>query len=329
MHAIHRILVAIRDPAEKTQPALTKAALLATRLEADVQLFHGITDRLFTDPAITEGLDIEQLEQERQAEFRRQLEVLARPLRRRGLKVSTAVEWDFPSHEAIVRNAMRFGADLIVVAGHAGHHHLPWLLRYTDWELLRCSPVPVLLVKSPNAWRHPTVLAALDPGHAFAKPSGLDDEILRCGATVAEALKGKIHAVHAYSPVPMNLAVNQLAEPGAVERAMAKAETAAMQALKAVTDPFSVPRAHLHVAGRHPADAIHDVSRETGAQIIALGSISRSGLDRVVIGNTAESLIDTLACDILVVKPPYFHHGVARTPRGARVVALAAAPGGF
>jgi universal stress protein E len=72
--------------------------------------------------------------------------------------------------------------------------------------------------------------------------------------------------------------------------------------------------------GRHPTDAVLEVATETGSQIVALGSLSRSGVDRFLIGNTAEALIDRLECDILVVKPPTFRHKVARAPRGVRVV---------
>ena len=39
-------------------------------------------------------------------------------------------------------------ADFIVAECHAGRRLAPWLLHLTDWELLRTSPVPVLLVKS-------------------------------------------------------------------------------------------------------------------------------------------------------------------------------------
>ena len=61
-------------------------------------------------------------------------------------------------------------------------HVLPWLLRFNDWELLRRSPVPVLLVKRAQPWRKPGVLAAIDPLHSFAKPARLDGEIMACGA---------------------------------------------------------------------------------------------------------------------------------------------------
>ncbi len=130
MYAIHRILVAIRDPAAKSQPALDKAAALASLLDADVQLFHGLAEEVYANMWGDAGAEIQTLEQDRREEYRQLLEKLAKPLRRRELRVTTAVEWDFPPHEAIVRNAMQFGADLVIAAGHATHHRMPWLLRY-------------------------------------------------------------------------------------------------------------------------------------------------------------------------------------------------------
>ncbi len=201
-------------------------------------------------------------------------------------------------------------------------HHVPWLLRYTDWELLRASPVPVLLVKSPRPYRNPVMLAALDPTHAFDKPAALDSEILRFSATLADALHGAVHAVHGYVPVPANLPPAILSKPGELEKILAAAEESAFDALANVAEPLGISRARLHVVGRHPTDAVEEVATQTGSQIVALGSISRSGVDRVLIGNTAEALIDRLKCDVLVVKPPTFRHKVARAPRSVRVLPL-------
>ena len=319
MYPIHRILVAIKDPRAKSQPSVVKAAAIAVALDAQLQLFHAIDDPVYPDLGVVEGMQLPQLEQRQQEAYRQLLETVATPLRRRGLSVTTAVEWDFPLHEAIIRAAANFEAGLIVVADHSTVHHMPWLLRYTDWELLRASPVPVLLVKSPEPYRRPAILAALDPTRAFGKPAALDDEILRFSTTLADALHGVVHAVHGYIPVPVNLPPALLSHAAELEKALAATQGVATDALREATDPFGISRRRLHVVGRHPTDAVEEVATQTGCQIVALGSVSRSGLDRLLIGNTAEALIDRLNCDILVVKPPTFPHTVARARRGVRV----------
>ena len=319
MYSIHHILVAIKDPRAKSQPAVAKAAAIATALDAKLQLFHAIDIPINPDLGIIDGSPVPAVTKRQRDAHQLLLEGIAAPLRRQGLTVTTAVEWDFPRYEAIIRSAARFGANLIVVADHVTTHHLPWLLRYTDWELLRASPVPVLLVKSGSPYRKPVILAALDPTHAFDKPAALDGEILRFSATLADALHGAVHAVHAYVPVSANLAPADWSKSGELEKIIVTAKEDAFDALAKVAEPFGISRTRLHVIGRHPTDAVEEIAAKTGSQIVALGSISRSGVNRLLIGNTAEALIDRVKCDVLVVKPPAFRHKVARTPRGARM----------
>ena len=104
---------------------------------------------------------------------REQLEKLAARVRKHGIDVDVAADWDFPPYEAIIRKAQRISADLLVVENHhgTGRHPARWLLAYTDWELLRLCPIPVLLVKNRRLYHRPRVLAAIDPSHAHAKPA--------------------------------------------------------------------------------------------------------------------------------------------------------------
>ena len=200
MSSIRRILVAVKDPAARTQPAVQKAAQLAAGLGARLELFHAICEPIFVDALALAGKPLQQLEDEWRDRHLGRLERLAAKLRGDGLTVTIACDWDYPAFEAVVRRAQRSRSDLIVAERHASIHLAPWLLRFNDWELLRRSPVPVLLVKSGRRWERPAVLAAVDPSHSFAKPAKLDAAIVESAMAVTEALRGKLHAVHAFVP---------------------------------------------------------------------------------------------------------------------------------
>jgi universal stress protein E len=305
MYPIQGILVAIKEPESPATPALAKAATLAKALDTPLQLFHCITNRV---AAIGEALAPRLSETDQQERCRERLESLAHPLRRRGITVTTSAQRDLPVHEAIIRAAIRFEAGLIVVSSHATPHRLPRLLHYPDWELLRASSVPVLIIKSAHPYRHPSVLAAVDPSHAFGKPATLDAEILRYSATVAAALEGTLHAVHAYTPSLSSLTDSQLCSPEAVTAQLSGIAATAMAALRAETDPMGIASTRVHVVGRHPVDAIAEEAHAIGSGIVALGSISRPELKRFFLGSTAEALLDRLTCDLLIVKPPNFPH---------------------
>ena len=55
--------------------------------------------------------------------------------------------------------------------------------------------------------------------------------------------------------------------------------------------------------------------------MVVMGAVSRSGIKRLLIGNTAERVLNSLHCDVLVVKPAHFEKRVSSAKRGMRVVA--------
>src|SRR5271154_5070542 len=205
MPAIRRILVTVKEFNGKPLPAVLKAAQLARGYGAEMELFHALTSPLYSDPVLVREQGLNTLERDLRQQALRRLEAIADRLRVHSIKVKVSAEWDYPSHEAIIRRAQAIKADLIVVGRHAGKHRMPWLLRLTDGELVRESPVPVLWEKNPRPYRRPAVLAAIDPSHSHEKPLRLDKEILRVGKTLSESLKGTLHAVHAYARFPVNV----------------------------------------------------------------------------------------------------------------------------
>lgn len=325
MKNIRRILVAVKDADAKTLPAVDKAAQLARAFGAEIELFHGITERLSADVAFLQEDGLAGAERAVRARYRNKLEALAQRLRDGGLKVTATAEWDFPVYEAIVRRAERTKADLIVAECHAGRRLAPWFLHVTDWELLRTSAVPVLLVKSSKPYWKPVVLAALDPAHAFAKPAKLDDMILRRSEQFTNALRGSLHAMHAYSAVPLVVGSMNGAGAAVAVDAVADLQTKARKGFARAVQG-KVARARQHLVTDVPIDAIPALARATNAALVVMGAVSRSGLKRLLIGNTAEQVLNQLDCDVLVVKPAKFVTRVSRVGRGVRIVATPTFP---
>jgi universal stress protein E len=321
MRPIRRILVAVKNPDADTLPALDKAAQLARASGAQLELFHAISERLSADAAVFVEGGIAGAERRRRERIEAQLDKLARRLRAKGLTVAVTSEWDYPVYEAIVRQALRSRADLIVAECHAGRRGAPWLMHVTDWELLRTSPVPVLLVKTPRPYRRPVVLATLDPTHSFAKPTKLDAAILRAAQSLTETLNGTLHAMHAFVPTAFALGPATGVAANVAADAMTEAERSARRAFERELKNVDIPRSRQHLLCDVAVDAIPRVAEEIGAAIVVMGAVSRSGLKRVFIGNTAERVLNELPCDVLVVKPAKFVTPVARKARGARLVA--------
>lgn len=320
MRAINRILVAVKDPTAKALPAVDKAAQLARACSARLELFHAISTPLYVD-AYSPELSVAQIERATRDRSLEQLEKIATKLRARGVEVDVSATWDFPIYEAIVRRAAHQGADLIVAERHAKPHVLPGLMQLTDWELLRTSTVPVLLVKTRSAYERPVVLAAVDPEHSFSKPQSLDREILTVAKTISKALRGPLHAVNAYIPFPSQSPPRRPLSDAAIKRLATNTRRVARRAFQSAVAATRIPRTQCHLLARHPIDAIELTARKTRTSIVVMGAVARSGVRRLFFGNTAEALLDSLNCDMLIVKPPGFAPRVQKRARGVRFAA--------
>lgn len=321
---IKKILVAVKDPWARSLPAVDKAAQLARALNARLELFHAMSDPVYVDVADVHGQGLMQLERGRRMKVSRRLEAVVERYTRKGVNITSAVEWDFPAHEAVIRAARQARADLIVAERHEASHHLPWLLRFTDFELLRLSPVPVLLVKSAKRYNRPRVLAAVDPSHAFSKPERLDEQILTLASALAGALSGALHAVYAYEPLPLGPMASEVPLGEAADMIEATALERARKDLARALKRSPLPESRRHLIPRHPIDAIDAAARDVRSSVVVMGAVSRSGLKRLVLGNTAERVLDRLPCDVLIVKPKRFATPVPKGRRGAQLVALSA-----
>ncbi len=318
MNDIRKILVAVKNPAAKALPAVLKASQVAKVFGAELILFQAIALPIYVEGDVSylnDGLaDLERCTGET---CEQALETIARRLRRQGIKVSVSAQFDYPIYEAVIREATRLNVDLIVAEQHHGHRGAS-LLHLVDWELLRLSPVPVLLIKDGRAYRHPRILAAVDPDHTYGKPVWLDREILNTGQAIAKALRGSLHAVHAYAPIPVLAFPTGAISAQEVEAANARSGEAAERKLKRSLRNAEMRNVVSHVIGRHPADAIAEVAGASRASLVVMGAISRSGIKRLLIGNTAERVLDRLACDVLVIKPKNLINRVPQKRRGAR-----------
>ena len=141
------------------------------------------------------------------------------------------------------------------------------------------------------------LVAAVDPFHMDGKPASLDRAILHHAAALATALKTFLHAVHVVTPwAPVEK------QPGKLLTDLARAA--------------GIKRARTHLLAGIPDVLLPATARRLRAGVVAMGTVSRRGLKRLFIGNTAERVLDELKCDVLAIKPPHFHTHLPRARRG-------------
>jgi universal stress protein E len=322
MQAIRRILVAVKDPSARSLPAVKKAAQLARATGAQLELFHGLAQTVLVDAVTGGGQGLRRYEADVQAKAVAQLEKIADQVRRHKVDVLVAAEWDHPPSEAVVRRALKTRADLIVAERHAGRRIAGAILSYTDWDLLRLAPCPVLVVKSTKPYLHPAIVAAVDPLHTHAKPAKLDTEILKAAATLKSTLRGSLTIVHAYPP-PVVVTGAWVSGPVVTPiGSTTDTEKTIRKALDEELERLPMPPHKVAIVCGPAREVIPDQARRAKAGIVVMGVMSRSGLKRFFVGNTAETVLDALPCDVLVIKPGRFKTPVPRGSRGPQLMTI-------
>jgi universal stress protein E len=183
----------------------------------------------------------------------------------------------------------------------------------------------VLLVKTSKPYHRPTVLTAVDPFHEHAKPARLDDALLAMSATLATGLKGSLRIVHCV-PSATLVAAGWASGPIVVDTGKTSQRlTQARKALAAEVARRPLPSHKLAVLEGAPREALPQAARDYKASLVVMGAMSRSGMQRLLVGNTAEAVLDHLTCDVLVMKPGKFQSKVPRRTRGAQLMALPSA----
>ena len=66
---------------------------------------------------------------------------------------------------------------------------------------------------------------------------------------------------------------------------------------------FGVTQAHLHVEMGPPEDCLMDTVTKYCTDVMVLGASSHGRWHRMVVGSTAATIIESLPCDFLIVRP--------------------------
>jgi universal stress protein E len=278
------------DPASRIGPrAIRKLTHLAHSFDAEVELFQCIFEWAATRKG---GIGSVASDEEMRPMIdcaHDSLEVLARALRESGIRTHVTVRWDHPAHESILRQVLKSHPDLLVF--QSSHHARLARLMFThdDYKLIETVPCPLLLMKSDRAYMDACVLAAVDPVHAHDKPAELDDAIVEAARTLAAGLNGTLHICHAHM---------------VDDEARTAYRVAAESRVKTLASSAHIREDRIHLACGDPSDLVPECARTIGASVLVMGAMSRSALQRALIGHTAERVLDAVACDVLVVKSP-------------------------
>lgn len=224
-----------------------------------------------------------------------------------GVKAGADVSWDRDEAEALVRKALRFQPDLVLHAPDTHPDLMHRLLGAPDWRLLRQCPAPLLLSKKQQWNDRPIVAAAIDPFHLDDEAAELDQLILQHAGRLAEQLEGQLHIVHVYQTLPHSAIFDEHMVMD-YEALQHKVQHEHRERIAELIKPLNLqlddPCVHL-LEGELTA-VMPEWSERTGVDVLVMGSLARGFIDRMLLGSSAERLLERMPCDLLIVKPDSF-----------------------
>lgn len=310
-----KIMVVVANPFAERQLAVSKAAAIASRCGAEVVLFDSfMLPQSVREAALGSPESIIDLTTRQRTE--RLMQVAKQARLPRGTQC--IVRWDFPIHEAIVRQVYRTKPDLLIAESHRHGRLARMVLANTDWQLIRDCPCPLWFVRTAELPREPRWLVAVDPRHTHAKPAELDDRLLSAAQGAVDRVGGTVSMVHAYE-LPLGSGPGTLVEPIRLPRTPGRGRKViadTTRAIQALARKHGISRNQCLVREGAVTDVIAAEAERQHADVLVMGAVSRSLLERPVIGITAERVIDHVDCDVFVVKPSGFKSRVAKAVMG-------------
>jgi universal stress protein E len=304
----HSILVDV-DAVGQQHPALDAAFGLASHSDAKVKIVDVIRDV----PAEARSFVTPRLEQEIVNHHRERLEHLA-CWRQRPVPVNTAVLRGAPG-VALVQEVLRYGHDLLVRAHGRDLPAEAPPFGPIDLHLLRTCPCPVWLVGPPEPSRSRHIVAAVDTSSPHPAEQALNRHIVELALRLGQVRGGSITVLHAWQAYGEYLLQPRMA-PDVFADFLHRAERRAHDGTAALVETFGerLARVQVSVVKGDPSNVIPAVAIERHADLIVMGSMGRSGLAGIFMGNTAERVLRRWQGSVLVVKPLGFVSPVVLEP---------------
>lgn len=283
-----------------TLEAVKRAIWLAGHLAADLTFFAAIDVSAATQELLHDGFGRASRNVEDEAQL--VLGELVSRAKHDGVEAKYKLVFGQPWLE-IIRRVEREGQDLVIVGtrdlGAAGR----MLFGSTGIKLLRYCPCPVWITKPDPDWETFNVLVASDL-------SDVAQDALQIAVGGGQLADCKIHLLHAIDfQIDRHLWLTGLPEEQIDEfRQRKRAETEqALHEQLAQTDHRTLKYGvQVHVV-EGPADVvIEQAIQDYDIDLLVMGTMARTGISGMIMGNTAERLLPGVTCSVLAVKPADF-----------------------
>lgn len=298
------ILVAI-DFSPHAEAALRQAVWLARQSATRIVLAHALTDLRRVVHAASYRAKLDLLYREGD-DFQREVREESNTKMRRMIVNLNAMDLDVKFvtflGEPFVELTLAVqaeGHDLVMAGTRGLAAWEQFFVGSTAKKLIRKCQSSVWIVKADHVGPPKIVMAATDFSDVSLKG-------VMKGLWVARQANAEFHLLHVIdsSDVPENVISRIPQERSLRDEINSEAKRRLQDFISTLdTDPSQI---HAHLSWGTPWKEIGRTAQHLNADLIVIGTVGRSGIKGLLLGNTAERVLDTCDCSILTVKPDGF-----------------------
>ena len=221
------------------------------------------------------------------------------------LKVETKVLFGKPFIE-LIRMAVGHSHDLIIKPKHLTFKE--GRLESVDLHLLRKSPCPVLIIKPNQRKPFGKILIAVDPDPSDTERFKLHQDLIKLGMSLAKRENSKLEVVHTWELDGESMLRGprfKMSEEE-IKALTEEVEKTHLKWMEDILSPYDSNNVKTTMAKGPSGATLVEMIEKKKPDIVVMGTVARSNLPGLLIGNTAESVLSRITCSLLTIKPPGF-----------------------
>ena len=306
-----KILVAT-DFSTASDAALDQAVWLARETGTGIVLAHTLPDlrRLVTTLPVEARRDFiygdhHLFEQEVRRESDAKLRTVIDGLNAPGINITSETLLGTPYFE-ITHAVQQEGYDLVLAGTRGLSKWEQFFIGSTARQLVRNCPCSVWIVKDEHRGPPKKILATTDFSDGSLKA-------VREGLRVAQLAKSEFHLLHVIEELDEEL-IKRSPHGSPMRKDINAYSRQRLESFIRLldTDPSRVT---MHLSLGAAWKEIPRTTKHLGADLVVIGTLGRTGLSRLLLGNTAEKVLETCDSSLLTVKPDEFISPVSPTFR--------------
>lgn len=221
----------------------------------------------------------------------------------------------------VIREVLRNDHDLVIKTPE-NPDFLDRFFGSDDMHLLRKCPCPVLLIKPQAATSFKRILAAVDVDEAYPETEkesrcALNRLTLELAGSLTLSDFAVLHIAYAWEALGENVlqgALSRIPEEqisAYIDQVRQQHADSFDQFIQEVSldlglDTLNYLKPRTHLLKGSARKVIPMLAKQIKADLIVMGTVGRTGIPGLIMGNTAETIINQIDCSILAIKPPGF-----------------------